>query len=155
MKSNVCKSLIAVLIIGSLSIAPSAAFASCNTQYSQDATISMSHIGAANRNRLYVAHGVIVPVSENQQQPTEDELNSLAQERGKFGLAVKTIRKIYHKLPKQVKNFIRDHIGFDRLLDFVDHWTGALEDGIYHACKSAGMPDWMAWIVTQAIMLLL
>lgn len=40
------------------------------------------------------------------------------------------------------------------ILSTLEHFTGWIEDGIYQACKRAGMPDWMAWTVAKALTLI-
>ena len=75
-------------------------------------------------------------------------------DRGKWSVAVKTIRKGYNKLPSNVKRWINQYIGLSSILGTLDHFTGWIEDGIYQACKSAGMPDWMAWTVAKALTLI-
>ena len=83
--------------------------------------------------------------------PTEQQIAALKQERGKWGVAIKAIRKGYSKLPSKVKGYINKYIGLNAILGTLDHWTGWIEDGIYHACRNAGMPDWMARTVAKAL----
>lgn len=78
-----------------------------------------------------------------------------SKERGKLSWAVKAIRKIYSKLPANVKSLIAKYAGLETILSLVDHFTGAVEDGLYWACKQVGMPDWAAWVVTKAVTLLI
>lgn len=91
---------------------------------------------------LYVKNGVIV-----------DENG--AEARGKFTAIVKTIRKLYNKLPDSVKKLIAKYTNLDTLLGLIEHYTGTIEDAIYNACITVGMPDWAATLVTKTIMLLI
>lgn len=75
--------------------------------------------------------------------------------RGKLSWAVKAIRKSYSKAPKPVKNLIAKYTQLEVLLGLIDHFTGAVEDAIYWACKQVGMPDWAAWTVSKGLTLLI
>lgn len=76
-------------------------------------------------------------------------------QRGRLTWAVNAIRRGYNRLPNSVKNLIGTYTGLQTLLGFIDHFTGAVEDAIYWACKQVGMPDWAAWTVTKGLTLLL
>ncbi|MFK4881495.1 MULTISPECIES: hypothetical protein [Lactococcus] len=71
--------------------------------------------------------------------------------RGKMSLAIKAIKAAWSKLPLSVKNTIGVFGGIDVFLSTLDHWTGAVEDGIFWACKQVGMPDVAAWFVSKAL----
>ncbi|MBC9808934.1 hypothetical protein ACN6J9_05905 [Carnobacterium maltaromaticum] len=77
----------------------------------------------------------------------------ITMERGKFTWAVKAIRKGYNALPSKVKSFIAQYTGLNAFLGLIEHYTGALEDGIYKACIRVGMPSSVANFVTKTIML--
>ena len=81
------------------------------------------------------------------------DLNDGVQTRGKFSSAVKLIRKAYRKLPKKVKKLIAQYTKLETLLNLIEHYTGALEDGIYNACRTVGMPKNVANFVAKTIML--
>lgn len=71
--------------------------------------------------------------------------------RGKMSLAIKAIRKAYKKLPLAVRNTIETFTKLEVLLGTLDHWTGAVEDGIFWACKQVGIPDVAARFVAKAL----
>ncbi|HEM4136641.1 TPA: hypothetical protein U1W51_000182 [Streptococcus suis] len=101
--------------------------------------------------RLYVVDGKIYELPENSKTPSANEIQSLKQSRGKWTAAIKAIRKGYSKLPANVKSYINRYIGLNALLSTVEHFTGWLEDGIYQACRKAGMPNWMARLVAKSV----
>ncbi|MDA9471958.1 hypothetical protein [Enterococcus sp. 5H] len=74
-------------------------------------------------------------------------------QRGKLTWAVKAIRKVWNKLPAGVKNTISGYVGINGFLNLIEHYTGSLENAIYNACKTVGMPTWAANFVTKTIML--
>jgi hypothetical protein len=78
-----------------------------------------------------------------------------SRQKGKLSWAVKAIRAAYGKLPANVKGYIAKYAGLEAILGYIDHFTGAVEDAIYQACKYVGMPDWMAWAVSKALTLLI
>lgn len=75
-------------------------------------------------------------------------------ERGKLSWATKILRAGWNKLPKKVQNAIGGIVGFEALLNFIDHYTGAIEDAVYDGCKYLGMSDSVAWWVTKTLTLL-
>lgn len=101
--------------------------------------------------RIIVVDGKLVQWPAEMPDPTPEQIKALKQEKGKFGAAIKAIRKGYSKLPASVKKYINRYLGLNAILGTLDHWTGAIEDGIYWACKKVGMPDWMAWFVSKAL----
>lgn len=101
--------------------------------------------------RIIVVDGKIVQWPAEMPDPTPDQIKILKQKKGKFGAAIKAITKGYSKLPASVKKYINQYLGLSFILGTLDHWTGAIEDGIYWGCKKAGMPDWMAWFVSKAL----
>ena len=147
--------LSASLIFSSIVVPSSTALALEPTGNTVEKNITCGNIVTKDGYRVYVVNGYLIKIPASNAEPTQSELRNILQERGKISLVVKTIKTIYHKLPKQVKQFIKSHLGLNELIKFLEHWTGKIEDGIYNACKSAGMPDWMAWIVTEAIMMLI
>lgn len=78
--------------------------------------------------------------------------NTSLQERGKFTWAVKIIKKGINKLPTRVRDLIMG-VGIGKILQYVEHYTGVLEDGIYYGCKKAGMNHFSANLVAKTIML--
>lgn len=101
--------------------------------------------------RIIVVAGKLIRWPAEMPDPTPDQIKALKQEKGKFGLAIKAIKKGYSKLPAPVKKYIKKYLGLNVILGTLDHWTGAIEDGIYWGCKQVGMPDWMAWTVAKAL----
>lgn len=104
-----------------------------------------------NEHRLVLVEDRMIEWPANMPDPTPKEIKAIKQEKGKFGAAIKAIRKGYSKVPPAVKEYINAYIGLDAILGTLDQWTGAIEDGIYKACKDSGMPDWMAWTVAKAL----
>ena len=101
---------------------------------------------------IYVDNGRILEFDKD--IVSQEDIQAAKMDRGKWSVAVKTIRKGYNKLPSNVKRWINQYIGLSSILGTLDHFTGWIEDGIYQACKSAGMPDWMAWTVAKALTLI-
>lgn len=156
MKKSVIAGMVsASLVFSGIVVPSSSAFAAEPTSNTVEQTTKVEHILTKDGYRAYVVNGYLIKLPASAPEPTEAELHSMLQERGKISLAIKAIKTIYHKLPKPVKKYIAQYLKLEGLLGFLDHWTGAVEDGIYHACKSAGMPDWMAWVVTKAITMLI
>lgn len=81
--------------------------------------------------------------------------------RGKLSISIKVMRKIWRKLPFKVRQTLVQHTGvagvgaLQTVLSTVDHFTGAIEDGIYKGCRNVGMSKNVAWWVTKAITLFL
>lgn len=115
--------------------------------YNKDGKLRISK----NGYRLFVIDGKLYNWPSNLSDPTPEQIIAMKQEKGKFSFAVKAIRKGYSKLPPKIKGYIAKYLGLDAILGTLDHWTGAIEDGIYRGCKSVGMPDWMAWTVAKAL----
>jgi len=74
---------------------------------------------------------------------------------GKFSWATKAILKAYNLAPSPVKKLIANSVGIIPLLAIINHFTGWVEDAIYWACISVGMPPWAAWTVAKALTLFL
>ena len=85
---------------------------------------------------------------------SQEDIQAAKMDRGKWSFSVTAIRKGYSKLPSNVKRWINQYIGLNAILSTLEHFTGWIEDGIYQACKRAGMPDWMAWTVAKALTLI-
>ena len=85
---------------------------------------------------------------------SQEDIQAAKMDRGKWSFSVTAIRKGYSKLPSNVKRWINQYIGLNSILSTLEHFTGWIEDGIYQACKRAGMPDWMAWTVAKALTLI-
>ena len=97
--------------------------------------------------------GRILEFDASQSVVSEKEIQSAKMQRGKWSIAVKAIRKAYFKVPPKIRGYINRYVGLNAILGTLDHFTGWIEDGIYQACKRAGMPDWMAWSVAKALTL--
>lgn len=67
----------------------------------------------------------------------------------------KAIVKIWHKIPKPIKNKIKKYFGggLAGFLEVIDHYTGTTHDIIYSACRSVGMSPTWANLVTDTITL--
>ncbi|MDR2976464.1 MAG: hypothetical protein LBV19_04045 [Streptococcaceae bacterium] len=102
-------------------------------------------------SQIYLIDGVAYDLKGN----TVVEFYGQSRQRGKFTWAVKLLRAGYHRLPAGVKGYIAAHIGLDKLLSLIEHYTGSLENAIYNTCRSAGMPNWMAGFVAKTIMLVI
>jgi hypothetical protein len=71
---------------------------------------------------------------------------------GKLSWAVNILRKVYHRLPGLVQRVIGGWMGFGGMLRFIDHWTGAIESGIFWGCMHVINQDTACWSVTKASM---
>lgn len=78
----------------------------------------------------------------------------VVKERGKLSWATKILRAGWDKLPKGTKDAIGGIAGFEALLNFIDHYTGAIEDAVYEGCLMLGMGETAAWWVTKTLTLL-
>lgn len=101
--------------------------------------------------RVFLIDGKMVKWPADKPAPTEAQIKALKQDRGKWGAAIKAIRKGYNKVPANIRGYINKYLGLNAILGTLDHWTGWIEDGIYTACKKAGMPDWMARAVAKSL----
>ncbi|CAN2923755.1 MULTISPECIES: hypothetical protein [Streptococcus] len=116
--------------------------------------IDSQHKVSKDGVRLFLIDGKIFELPVDSPDPTPEQIIAMKQQRGKWSAAVKAIRKGYSKVPPKVKGYINKFIGLEAILGTIDHFTGWIEDGIYQACKNAGMPDWMAWTVAKALTLI-
>ena len=98
---------------------------------------------------IYVDNGRILEFDKD--TVSQEDIQAAKMDRGKWSFSVTAIRKGYSKLPSNVKRWINQYIGLNSILSTLEHFTGWIEDGIYQACKRAGMPDWMAWTVANAL----
>lgn len=96
----------------------------------------------------------LVSANTNNISVVERSEEHLVQPSGKVSAAAKLLLKAYRKLPNHVKKLIAKYTKLNVFLSIVEHYTGALEDAVYHACLKVGMPKMMANIVTKTIMLL-
>ena len=71
--------------------------------------------------------------------------------QGKFSAAIKLLKAGWDKLPKGVQDAIGGTTGFAALLNFIDHFTGTIEDAIYEGCLTLGMSETVAWWVTKTL----
>ena len=101
--------------------------------------------------RIIVVDGKLVQWPAKMPDPTPNQIKALKRERGKVKTAIKAIKAAYSKLPEPVRKYINRYFGLSAILSVLDHWTGAIEDGIYWACKQVGMPDGAAWFVSKAL----
>lgn len=158
MKSMMIKFM--TLLILASTVIPVVATATSESRVNTDSVsneILLSQNGQRQSNRTRIHLQPVLSQSLEMQENINEKYPPFSQvqyqERGKFTWAVKLIRKAWNKLPKNVRNFINRYTNLSGFLNFIEHYTGKLEDGIYNACKKVGMPNWMANIVTKTIML--
>lgn len=145
---KVCSMLLLSLTLASTAIVPiTPVLANDNISVSNEKMSPVSVDGS----RLYVYEGRIYELSEDSPEPTPAQMEVIKTQRGRWSAAAKAIVKVYDKLPTKVKNYINKYIGLRTIAEFIDHYTGWIEDGIYEICKLYGMPDWMARLVAQTI----
>lgn len=82
-------------------------------------------------------------------------LSEDSMQRGKLSWAVKALRAAWNKIPANIKAAMGGLAVFETILNVIDNFTGAVEDGVYAGCKAVGMSDSVAWWVTKALMLFL
>ena len=133
---------------------PSAIVFATTSSVSDKATQLSKRSKAINSEgkHIYVDNGRILEFDKD--TISQEDIQAAKMDRGKWSIAVKAIRKGYNRVPSNVKRWINQYIGLNAILGTLDHFTGWIEDGIYQACKSAGMPDWMAWTVAKALTLI-
>lgn len=72
-------------------------------------------------------------------------------ERGKLSWAVKAIQGIYNKIPTKVKVAIGGTAGFGKLLGYINHFTGSVEDAVYNGLIYIGCSPSVAWWAMKII----
>ncbi|MDA2566787.1 hypothetical protein PDQ34_22860 [Bacillus cereus] len=72
-------------------------------------------------------------------------------ERGKLSWAVKAIRAVWNKIPTKVKVAIGGLAGFQKLLGYIDHFTGSVEDAVYNGLRYIGCSPSVAWWAMKII----
>lgn len=72
-------------------------------------------------------------------------------ERGKLSVAVKAIKGVWDKLPTKVKVAIGGATGFEKLLGYIDHFTGSVEDAVYNGLLYIGCSPSVAWWAMKII----
>lgn len=75
--------------------------------------------------------------------------------RGKLSWAAKAIVKLWDELPGPVKERLGRQAALYTIAQYVEHFTGALEDAVYGGVLKVVGNDTAAWWITKAIMLLL
>lgn len=75
----------------------------------------------------------------------------LSKERGKLSWAVKAIRAVWDKIPTKVKVAIGGTAGFEKLLGYIDHFTGSVEDAVYNGLIYIGCSKTVAWWAMKII----
>ncbi|KXY10988.1 hypothetical protein AT267_00895 [Bacillus cereus] len=73
------------------------------------------------------------------------------QVQGKLGWAVKALKAAYNKVPASVKKSIGGVAAFEKLLGYIDHYTGAVEDAIYDGLIYIGVNKTAAWWITKTL----
>ncbi|PAC83618.1 hypothetical protein GZ55_15545 [Bacillus pumilus] len=72
---------------------------------------------------------------------------------GKFTSAIKAIKGAYDQLPTKLKVMIGGVTGLETILITLEHYTGALEHGIYLGALKVTGSENAAWWVAKTIML--
>lgn len=72
-------------------------------------------------------------------------------EKGKLSWATKILRSAWDSLPGWVQGAL-GVTGFEKLLDFIDHFTGTIEDAVYEGCRTLGMNHTTANAVTKILL---
>lgn len=71
--------------------------------------------------------------------------------RGKLSWAVKALKKAWDMIPSKVKVAVGGAAGFAKLLDFIDHYTGAVEDAVYEGLIALGVNKTVAWWIMKIL----
>lgn len=98
---------------------------------------------------IYLINGVPYDKEGN---PIKDGETTI-QARGKVSWAVKILKTAWNNIPTKYKTMMGGYAGFAKVLDYIDHFTGAVEDACYRGCKSIGLSNNVAWAVTKILML--
>ncbi|UIJ67218.1 hypothetical protein LW858_02670 [Bacillus cereus] len=75
--------------------------------------------------------------------------------RGKLSWAAKAITKLWDELPGPVKERLGRQAALYTIAQYVEHYTGALEDAVYGGVLKVVGNETAAWWITQSLMLLL
>ncbi|MEK4768969.1 hypothetical protein MHH42_32320 [Bacillus sp. FSL L8-0099] len=75
--------------------------------------------------------------------------------RGKLSWAAKAITKLWDELPGPVKDRLGRQAALYTIAQYVEHYTGALEDAVYGGVLKVVGNETAAWWITQSLMLLL
>ncbi|MBU3130003.1 hypothetical protein LGL55_18860 [Clostridium tagluense] len=86
---------------------------------------------------------------------TRDEVNAIKNSRGKLSWAVKALRVAWDKIPTKVKTAIGGYVGFEKMMDVIENYTGAIEDGIYKGVLEVTGNSTAAWWISKTLMLFL
>ncbi len=141
------------LTLSTVALPAATAFASTYSVSDKATQVSKRSTATNSEGKhIYVDNGRILEFDKD--TVSQEDIQAAKMDRGKWSFSVTAIRKGYSKLPSNVKRWINQYIGLNAILSTLEHFTGWIEDGIYQACKRAGMPDWMAWTVTKALTLI-
>lgn len=100
---------------------------------------------------LYVYNGDLVGNTAKVEELLKDD--GSIQPRGKISTAVKAFKKVYKKIPAKYKKAINKVIKVDLIIKLLEHYTGALENALYKACRKAGLSATKAKFITKTVML--
>jgi len=71
---------------------------------------------------------------------------------GRLSWAANALRNAYNWVPSSVKRAIGGWVGFRRVIDFIDHWTGAIDSGVFWGCMHVINQDTACWWVTKILL---
>ncbi|MEB2357301.1 hypothetical protein LAV39_06325 [Bacillus pumilus] len=83
----------------------------------------------------------------------QSKTNGEAITHGKFTWAIKAIKEAYDQLPTKLKVMIGGVTGLETILVTLEHYTGALEHGIYLGALKVTGSENASWWVAKTIML--
>ncbi|MCY7860554.1 hypothetical protein [Bacillus haynesii] len=84
---------------------------------------------------------------------SQSEKNGDFTVQGKFTWAIKALKEAFDELPTKVKVAIGGVTGLDTILRTLEHYTGALEHGIYLGALKVTGNETAAWWVAKTLML--
>lgn len=164
MKKSLCGILAGTVLLSSVAMTPTFAEAATTEEKSKtinengylNATINVDELKSmgltqeeidfvlseTSESGIYLINGVAYDENGNM---------LLLKERGKLSWAVKAIKASWNKLPEWVQGAL-GVTGFQKLLDFIDHFTGTIEDAVYEGCKTLGMSSSVAKAVSKVIL---
>lgn len=114
--------------------------------FSNEAIEEMNNLEASG---IYIYNGELIGNTSKLYEIMNE--GSIVQPRGKVTIALKTIIKVYNKLPKIVRKQIEKYISPGGIIRIIEQTTGALEKSLYKAFRKRGMPAKYAKILSKAI----
>ena len=84
--------------------------------YNSSVSVSSNEPVTKDGYRVFLIDGKMVKWPADKPAPTEAQIKALKQDRGKWGAAIKAIRKGYNKVPANIRGYINKYLGLNAIL---------------------------------------